>query len=113
MTTSWNDDTAIVAPPVKITASALSECSTQIFAVLQRYPAVYVTAGWIEDRGLGYKEHTIAVALRKLAQAKKVDHIFELGFRRYAYHTDLVSLQAAREKNKSKRKRKHGKDNAI
>lgn len=87
-----------------LTASVIARCVEHVYAVLKQHPRMYVTAGWVEDRGGGFSEHTIAVALRKLFQARRIDHVFELGFQKYAHREDIVAVLHAKDKKRKRNK---------
>lgn len=77
----------------------LGACKKAVMLLLTSSSGKYVTAGWIEDRGLPFNEHTIAVVLRKLANEQRIDHVFEQGFQRYAYRSRAELAEVIRERN--------------
>jgi hypothetical protein len=102
---SWDDEyTPTPSQLEQPSADVMVRCTECVLNLLRKHPMRYVTAGWVEDRGIGFSEHTIAVVLRRLFVAKKIDHILEHGFQRYAYREDLLLVLAVREKKKKKKK---------
>lgn len=86
----------------------IAACQAKALKLLKARPDQYVTAGWIEDRGIGFTEHNIAVALRRLVGVRRLDHKMDRGFQCYAFVTNLDELLAER----AKRKKNPGLENA-
>jgi predicted transcriptional regulator len=84
----------------------LSKCETEVLRILKKNPERYVTAGWLEDRGIGFNEHTIGIVLRKLHEKRTIDYVFAMGFQTYAYRTDVEELL----KQRATRRKKHTPD---
>lgn len=82
----------------------------RVLEVLTPRPGWYATAGWIEDRGIGFNEHTIAMSCRRLVQAEKLDHKMDCGFQMYGYVTNLKEVLEERAK---KRKLREGDETAL
>lgn len=79
-------------------------CSTAVMAVLESLPPSAVghgvTAGWIEDRGIGFTEYTIGCALRRLATQDRVMRATDGTFVFWS-----IPDEAAREARRKKRSR--------
>ena len=72
----------------------------QVLALMKSRPAWYATAGWMEDRGLSFNEHTIATACRRLVVEKKMDQKMDCGFQKYGYITNLKEVLEERAKKR-------------
>lgn len=85
----------------------VAKCADASLEWLKKRPGVYVTPGWVWDRGVGYTEHTISMALKLLVRAHRADCRAAYGIPTYAWVTNLDEVIADREREKAKRKKHH------
>lgn len=83
----------------------IKTCATQALPWLRNRPGVYVTPGWVIDRGVYFSEHAMSMALKLLVREHKIDYRAPYGIPTYAWVPNLDEVLAQRERE-SKRKKK-------
>lgn len=84
----------------------VNACGELSLAWLKKYPGLYVTPGWVWDRGGGpHTEHTISMALKALVRARRIDCRAQYGVPTYAWRDDIAVILAERGRDESKRKK--------
>lgn len=79
-------------------------CAAKALPWLQSRPGVYVTPGWVVDRGVECSEHAMSMALKLLVKEQKIDYRAPYGIPTYAWLPNLKEVLAERERE-SKRKK--------
>lgn len=81
-------------------------CAKAVLPLLKSRPSLYVTPGWVADRGVPYAEHTISMALKRLSRNREVDGMATYGIPKYAWLPNLAEVLAKRDEEESKKKKR-------
>lgn len=91
-------------PWMRVPPEDVKACGEVALGWLKQRPGLYVTPGWVWDRGTGeHSEHTISMALKALVKARRIDCRAAYGIPVYAWCENLADILAERDKEEAKR----------